>query len=96
VRRKSDQSRTRSGHQPTTPALRIRLHSRAEWHKSAATLRAPPMDVRDGPPSPWPTKTSRRSAADAPHGLCLATILEVVAGGGGVEGDGRKGPMAVR
>jgi hypothetical protein len=96
MRRKSDQSRTRSGHQPTTPAPGIRLHSHAEWHKSAATLRAPLVDVRDGPPSPWPTKTSRRSATDAPHGLCLAMIPAVVAGGGGVEGDGRKGPVAVR
>jgi hypothetical protein len=91
VRRKSDQSRTRSGHQPTTPAPGICLHSRVEWHKSAATLRAPPVDVRDGPPSPWPTKTSRRSATDAPHGLCPATIPAVVAGGGGVEGGREEG-----
>jgi hypothetical protein len=92
ARRKSDRSRTKSGHQRTTPPPR-------DPHASArvtASVRCRPTSTAGGgqghgPPPPWPTKMLTRSATAVPHGLCPVTIPAAAAGGGGVEGDRRKG-----
>jgi hypothetical protein len=97
TRRKSNRQRPRSDHQPIAPPPGdplVSAHGTAPVHRRPANIAD---GGRSGPPPPWPTKTSRRSAAAGPHGLCPATIPAAAEGGRGAwRGDGREGAVATQ